>query len=592
MFEISEYICTTLSVILQHIKPICCLILILLGSYLHAQNVDIESVTKSTAVKINGGISANSVFYNANQRSSREPFTYFLQGNLNISWLTFSMPLSYSFTNQGSSLDYQVPFNFNRLSLYPKYKWIQGYLGDVAMTFSPYTLNGHQFTGAGVDLTPKGAFSISLMGGRLLKSVEDDGNIQTLPAYRRMGYGTKLEYKKENYKLGVIGFYAKDDVNSLNTVLDNRDINPKENLVASLLGEITLAENVTLNAEYSSTAISQDTRASGNDTHKGLSGVLFNGNGSTQYFDAIKTGINFKVAQMQLGANYERIDPGYQTLGAYYFNNDFENITINGSRPFFNNKVNLSFNFGYQRDNLENQKQQATSRFVGSVNGNWKVSDKLTLTASYSNFSTYTNQDLNQFDNINDDDLTDEELEALDYKQLSQNANINVNWVFAQGESTNQNLNLNYSLASSANEQAGVIRVGQANNFHNSSASYTIGFPKKDLNITTSVNFTYADIGREDATTYGGSINVSKQFFKQKLKTSFGTTYNTSENQTSTTDVLNFNLSTSTTVANKHNFSLNAIQLFRNSTDQESLNELTVTFGYAYSFDLGKPKKK
>lgn len=96
---------------------------------------------KNSPLKINGGISANSIFYNSNGRSAREPFTYFLQGNLNVSWLTFSMPLSYSFTNTGNQLGYQTPFKFNRLSIHPKYKWIQSHIGDVAMTFSPYTLS-------------------------------------------------------------------------------------------------------------------------------------------------------------------------------------------------------------------------------------------------------------------------------------------------------------------------------------------------------------------------------------------------------------------------------------------------------------------
>lgn len=578
---------------LKYQKILFLLNLTLLGvSNSYAQNIDLEGIPNSTKIKVNGSISANTVFYDSNLRSSREPFTYFLQGNLIFNWLTFNMPVSYSFTNQGSNLDYSIPFNFNRLSLHPKYKWIQGHVGDITMTFSPYTLSGHQFTGGGIDLTPKGDFSLSLMGGRLLKAVEDDSNLQTLPAYQRMGYGAKVEYKKEKYKVGLIGFYAKDNQNSIGSVLDEREITPKENLVTSILGEINLTKNVTLNAEYSSTAITQDIRSKGNSFHKGLSSLFFKGNESTEYHDAIKAGLNFQVAKMQLGFGYERIDPGYETLGAYYFNNDFENITINGSRPLFNNKLNLSFNVGYQRDDLKNQKQQTTSRFVGSINGSLRVNEKITLIGSYSNFSTYTNQKLNQFETINDSDLTDEEIEALDYKQLSQNANVNLNWILTQGENSNQNLNLNYSLASSANEQGGVIRVGQANNFHNVNAAYTLGLPQKKLNITTSANFTYSDIGRDDAMTYGGSVNMNKKLFQEKLNTSFGVTYNINNNLGNTTNVLNFRLNASTVVADKHNFNLNAVQLFRKSTDQNKLNELTITFGYAYSFNVGKTKNK
>ena len=579
-------------------KHLLVLFSVLLSSTVIAQ--DLENIggrtldkIKNSPLKINGGISANSIFYNSNGRSSREPFTYFLQGNLNISWLTFSMPLSYSFSNQGSNLGYETPFKFNRLSIHPKYKWIQAHLGDVAMIFSSYTLSGHQFTGGGLELTPEGSFNISAMYGRLLKATEDDGQPQSLPAFKRMGYGTKLGWEKETYKIGLIGFYAKDQINSIAAVADDRNITPKENLVIGLDGEVTIAENYIIKAEYASTVITQDTRAENIDEDgSGLASLLFNSKGSTEYYDAYKIGFDFQLDQMKIGVAYERIDPGYETLGAYFFNNDFENITLNGLRPLFNNKLNLSFNVGYQRDNLESQKTQATNRLVGAINATLKATDKITVTGSYSNFSTHTNKKLNQFDDINDSDLTDEDLEALDFKQLSQNANVNVNWVLAEGEKNSQNLNLNYSLASSANEQAGIIRVGQANNFHNANSVYTITFPKKSLNIFTSLNYTYSDIGRDDSNAYGSALDISKKFFEDKLNSTFGVAYNTNNNKEIKTDVLNFRANVSTVVAEKHNFNLKAVQLFRTATNQNTLNELTITFGYAYMFDIGKPKKK
>lgn len=548
---------------------------------------------KNSPLKINGGISANSIFYNSNGRNSREPFTYFLQGNLNIGWLTFSMPLSYSITKQGSNLGYNTPFKFNRVSLHPKYKWIQGHVGDVALTYSPYTVNAHQFTGGGIALTPKGGFSFSALGGRFLRATEDDGQAQTIPTFRRMGYGTQLGWTKDTYKVGLIGFYAKDATNSIAATPENKDITPKENLVIAVNGEVILAKHYTLRAEYASTALTQDLRAeTTTSTGRGIVGLLFDNRGSTQYYDAYNIGLDFSMDKMQVGIGYERIDPNYETLGAYFFNNDFENITVNASRSFFNSKLNLAFNIGYQKDNLDNQKTQATNRFVGAVNASLQATDNITLTGSFSNFSTFTNRNLNQFDDINDNDLTDEELEALDFKQLSQNANVNLNWVLAQGENTTQNLNLNYSLASSANEQAGVIRVGQANNFHNANAAYSIGFPKKNLNISTSLNYNYSDIGRDDSNAYGGTLDLIKTFFENTLNTTFGVAYNTNTNKDIITNVLNFRANAMLVIAEKHSFNLNAIQLFRSTTNQDTLGEITVTFGYTYTFHIGNAKKK
>ena len=71
-----------------------------------------------------------------------------------------------------------------------------------------------------------------------------------------------------------------------------------------------------------------------------------------------------------------------------------------------------------------------------------------------------------------------------------------------------------------------------------------------------------------------------------------GVTYNTNNNKDLKSDVLIFRVNASTIIAEKHNFSLNAIQLFRSVTNQEALNEITITFGYAYTFDIGKANKK
>ena len=544
-----------------------------------AQNVDIGSIGKGSPLKISGGVSANGIFYNSNQESGREAFTYFLQGNLNIGFYQFSMPVSYSYSNQGGQLDYDVPFKFNRLGLHPKYKWIQGHIGDVTMSFSPYTLSGHQFTGGGVELTPKGSFKISAMAGQLLRATEDDADERTIPAFSRFGYGLKLGYEKKKYNIGIIGFYAKDNSNSISTVPDDKGITPKENLVVSIEGSFKVLENLEIKAEYASTAITQDLRADTNgDNGEGLAGLFFNNRGSTEYHNAIKAGFDYSFGKSSLGVAYERIDPGYETLGAYFFNNDLENITLNSGTTLLQDKLNLSFNIGYQRDDLENQKEQATNRTVGAINATYNASEKLTITAMYSNFSTFTNARVNQFDNINDDNLLDNTNEQFDYKQLSQNANVNVNYVIAKGEDLQQNLNINYALADVVNEQGGIVRIGDASTFHNANASYTLGFPKKSMNITAAFNGTINTIGREDATIWGPTLSVNKKFLDNKLNTNFGASYNTSDNQSSTC-VTNFKANATYVYKEKHNFNLNAIQLFK-SLPSVSNQELTITFGY------------
>ena len=128
-------------------KPWFEVCLFLCVSIASAQTVDLETFGKGKAFKLGGGISANGIFYSSDQNNDRQRFTYFLQGNLNISFYQFGMPIGYSYSNQGSQLDYNLPFNLNRLSLHPKYKWIQGHIGDVAM-FIKFLSDKHGFFGS------------------------------------------------------------------------------------------------------------------------------------------------------------------------------------------------------------------------------------------------------------------------------------------------------------------------------------------------------------------------------------------------------------------------------------------------------------
>ena len=575
------------------------LVLLLTSTFLlsKAQDVDLENIGKKTMeqlkknpFKISGSISANSVFYNSNVYSGREPFTYFLNGNLNLGLYKWTMPISYSLTNQGSKLGYQVPFKFNRLSIAPKYKWVKAYIGDANMTFSPYTFNGLMFTGGGLELTPKIPLKVALMTGRLNKAVEDDGNPNTIPAYKRMGYGANLKWEKDKYKLGLIGFYAKDDLHSLKNAPDAKGVLPQENLVLSFSGTFKLKKNLEAYGEYANTALINDLRANSNGLiKKGIASKFLSTNSSMESYSAYNAGVNLTLKKGMVGVRYERIDPGYKTLGAYYFNNDLENITLNSSFTMLKDKLSLSTNIGRQRDNLDNKKAKQTSRWVGALNANLKASDKLMITASYSNFTMFTSKQLNQFNTINNNPLLIQQpKDSIDYKQISQNTNINVNYILSSTKEKVQNINVNYSLNDMVNRENGIVRKGGLSRFHNANVNYNLGFPEKKLNIATSFNFTHTYAASQTSTIWGPGVTVTKSFLKEeKLKTSLGLSYNHSGSTTANINVMNFRLGANYMPWKQHSFNLNFIQMFRN-TDQAienpNLNEMTCTVGYNYSF--------
>ncbi|QXP52538.1 hypothetical protein [Cellulophaga sp. HaHa_2_1] len=572
-------------------KNLLFLVVLLLPAFVCSQSVDLETFGKSSPFKIGGGVSASSVFYSSNQRNNRAPFTYFAQGNLNISYYNFSIPISYNYSNQGTQLGYQLPFNFNRLSLHPKYKWVTAHVGDVNMSFSPYTLSGHQFSGAGVEMQPTKAISFKAMYGRLVKAITPTEDVRTLASYQRMGYGFKTVYEQKAYTVGVSTFYAIDNQNSIAINPDEEGVFPKENLVLDVEGRVALSKDLELSATYATTILTQDLRAQEtSESNKGVLRKLFNNRASTEYYNAYKLGVKYSVYEATLGIDYERVAPGYETLGAYFFNNDFENITLNLSRPLFNHKVNLSFNVGYQRDDLEDQKANPTSRFVGAINATYTPSERLSLTGSYSNFSTYTNVRSNQFEDINDANLLDNVVDTLNYKQVSQNANLNINYILSSTKTKNENLNLNYNVSDISNAQGGVVRVGDASVFHNFSTAYTYGIKELHLNITPALHGTYNTIGLEDAITWGPTISVKKGFFNNELKSVLSSSYNTAKNTSGAIKTTNLRGGVSYVYLEKHNLSLNAIQLFRSTPSVSGLKEFTATLAYNYSFDIKKPK--
>ncbi len=564
---------------------------------LHSQSIDVENFGQGKPFTLSGSVSASGVYYNSNLNNARAPFTYFLQGGLNASIYGFSIPVSYSITNQGDNLGYKLPFDFNRISLHPKYKWITAHIGSIGMDFSPYTLSGHQFTGGGLELAPEESpFKLSLMSGRLLKAVEEDVNPNTIPSFKRMGYGIKAGFVEEKYSIGVIAFYAKDDINSIAFVPVEKEILPMENLVLAIEGTVKVTPSFSVMAEYASSALTKDLRADKVVSNKsGLAGMFFKSRLSTQYFGAYKAKLNYTVNKSAVGVGYERIDPGYETLGAYYFNNDLENITLDASSTFFKDKLNVMFNVGYQKDDIKNQSSSNTSRMIGFLNANFALSDRINISGSYSNFQTYTNTKPNQFDDINDSDLLDEELEALDYKQLSQSASMNFMWITKNDKNNRQTFTFNYALNDVANERGGRVGIGDASTFHNTNTGYGFNFPENDFDVNSSVNFTYNTIGSEDATTWGPTLGVGKRFFERALNTKVTASYNTSGNTHGKTNVLNLRGNASFIYKDNHNFTLNLIQLFRNSsnngtgTGNGNLSEFTATLGYNYAFGIKKP---
>jgi hypothetical protein len=549
-----------------------------------AQQVDLANMGKTLSekpVKIGGGISASTIFYDGNDGQKRQPFTYFLGGNVNFNLFNqINLPFSFNITNLGA--DYGYPTLPNRFSVHPMYKWVTGHIGDVAMSFSPYTLNGHMFTGVGVDLTPEGPFKFSAMYGRLQRAVEYDTANRLIPAaYQRMGYGAKIRYDKEDHYLGMTFFSAKDDAGSLQWQPDSLNIFPQGNVALSWEGGVRLLKNLNLSGEYGLSLMTRDVRAPREQ------GTVFDkllaNRTSTHAYQAFKAELNYQLLKNTIGVGYERIDPEYRTLGAYFFNNDYENITLRYARPFFKDKANIAVSWGVQRDDLDHNKEQASKRFVSSANVNYTPTDKFSASFSYSSFQTYMNV-RSQFDYINGQTPYDN-LDTLNFSQLSQNMALNTMYNFGRNENRRQSLNVNLSFQEAVDRQGDVVQTGALSQFYNLSPVYNLLLVPQAVNISAALNTTYNRLGGEEFVIVGPTLGVKSKVIHQLVTTGISASYNVSyTNGDPQNKVLNLRWNAAYALLKKHNLSANAIWQQRDMVEKPKTHALTATLAYAYSF--------
>ncbi|MDR0714520.1 MAG: outer membrane beta-barrel family protein, partial [Bacteroidales bacterium] len=500
-----------------------------------AQNV--ETILQAPILAVNGGISASQIAtFTPGDTTGLNPYALYLSGNLNFSLLgEVNLPLSFAYTNQQLSKSVSLPFN--RFSIAPSYKWVKVYAGYTSMQFSPYSLAGHELFGGGVELTPDNGFKISALYGRLKKS--SDGEDGTDPAYRRMGGGFKIEYQKEKFNVGVNLFKAQDIPSSIPP--DSVATSPQDNLTGSVNATVSLLEKLRFSGEYGFSALNRNIYPQGDRFS------LLAKDGDLALYHAVKTQLTYTSDLGAIGATYERVAPNYMTLGAYYMTNDFENVTANFATTV--KKISIALDGGYQRNNLDKQKTNTTSRIIYAGNISSNVTEKFNISANFSNVQSYLyiNDVYSQVTQTNEF----QNLDTLNVTQLNYSASLNSSYLLQSTKEKRQSANLNVMYQKSAEAQQYSRFSG--NDIYNASLSYQFSLLPLKLNASTSVNYNYnrmPDNLYTQAMTY--SLSVQKTFFDE-LKSALTGTYSRMSNQSGKlSNVLNLRLSESYVFAQRH----------------------------------------
>ncbi|MBF9142358.1 hypothetical protein [Hymenobacter properus] len=364
---------------------------------------DLATLAQQKPVTLTGTLDLRTVLYgySGSITARRKPVSYVLAGRPKLNIYGVAVPLEFVVSEQ----DRAVRQPFNQFGLSPTYKWATAHLGYRNLTWSPFTLAGHTMLGAGLELNP-GKFHFGLMVGRFARATAVDATTGlTAPfAFSRRGFAARLG----------VGTVDKSFIDF--TIVKGRDdsssVSRQDRLAAGANGTLVQpAENLALGVgtrlgfgknKYwfidGDAAVSLFTRRLGSRLVLGEStlpsavdntlGRLISLNGSTEAYTAWQAGAGYWKNGRGLKVRYRRISPGYQSMGAYFFQDDVANLTVSPSFALFKQKLRLSGSFGVQQDNLRGQKQLTSKRLIGSASASADFTERFGVDLNYTNFTT------------------------------------------------------------------------------------------------------------------------------------------------------------------------------------------------------------
>ena len=549
----------------------------------YAQSFDVENLLKAKPLVVSGGLNANGVFSNG-LSNTNAPFDYFLSGRLNFSvYGIVNVPVTFNYSSR--KITFSQGYSFNQLSINPTYKWVTAYIGTNAMTFSPYSLNGHQFVGGGVELSPN-KWKVKAMYGRLIKGQFED-TLVTGPTYNRIGYGYQVQYNPGTYTLGLTMFKGFDQIESLpelKRTFKGNIIEARDNTVVGLTFGTTLFHKLQFNIEYSNSVLSKDQSSKYESVSvRSLAGLFHNGNATTESYNAFKTQLNYNIQRSKtiLGIAYERVDPNYTTLGGYYFVNDIANYTFNITQILFKDKLNINGNVGIQEDDLNHTKANQQSRTIASINTSWNVNKDLSMGFNFSNFQSY------RFLNDTYTKLTRVQgvpIDTLNYALISQTYGYNLSKRFKQTDTQQSSINLNANYLVSASKTGNKIDENAQTNILNTNLNYAVSYPKRAFGLNMGVSYFGNQLYTGTLQGFGPTLGVQKTFVK-KVNTSLNlavlSTRNEMNDPTLSTSfsVLNASVAANYSPARGHSLSFNT-SMVKNMT----ATFLNGNISYSYSF--------
>jgi len=340
-------------------------------------------------VEVSGSLTAQASVYSSSAEIKRlEPFSWRIYGSPRIRMKDWYIPMNLVL---GSYQD-QARQAFNKFGLSPEYKdWLILHFGHRNLNFSPLLLGGKTILGVGFEVNPK-KFRAGFIWGRFDRAVAPDSASAYQPTYKRNGFAAKIGYGTRSNYVDLVFLHAKDDEGSLDTLPANKMASPQENSVLGLTIRQRIVKNLHFKFDAALSAYSLDTRVGAPEVEesgfaKAMS-LFLPIRKSNQYLTAIRTSLEYRVMKYNAGIEYERIEPDFKSMGAWFIRNDIERVTLSGGFSALKQKLNGTARIGLQRNNILKDRSTKSFQNVNSINLNYRPDQQWLVTLGYTNYMT------------------------------------------------------------------------------------------------------------------------------------------------------------------------------------------------------------
>lgn len=349
---------------------------------------------KTPSVQVTGDVSLSTGFYALRGLEATRPLLnpWGLSGEFSLSsrsgWV---VPVQLLWSSETQR--FRQPYN--QVGASPRFReWLVLHGGYRNVVFSPLTLAGHTFLGGGIELNP-GVLRVGAVVGKFNRAVNANfADPDRVATFGRAGYSAKVGLGNQRSYLDLIVLRVADDAQSIR-VDSLPQLAPAENVVLGLSGRFQFSKKLSVEIDAAASAYTHDSRTDTVATltshderfrYLGQLKNLFTARESTQIYTALQAQLNYRGRWADLKLRYKRTEPGYTSMGAYFFQTDLESFTAAPALKLFHKRLNLRGSVGWQHDNLLNQKKTRTDRLIGSLSASYTSKKDLTIDLSYSNY--------------------------------------------------------------------------------------------------------------------------------------------------------------------------------------------------------------